>query len=237
MIIYKTTNLVNGRFYVGKDKYNNPNYMGSGKLLKQSILKYGIENFKKEILEICNESNIDNREIHWINKSRNSDCYNIANGGEGGDTFTHNPNRELTRELHRRNIDNNNPMNDSITRTKHLRIVQSDDYKQNMSKLVKNRLSDPIARDKLSKSIKVAINTPDKLKIWSDCKKGSNNGRWLGRIEVIDLEGTSTVYESAVEVSNKLGVAPQRVREHCKNNTHYVRGPYKEWTFKFCEVT
>jgi hypothetical protein len=32
MIIYKTTNLINGRFYVGSDKYNNPKYLGSGKL-------------------------------------------------------------------------------------------------------------------------------------------------------------------------------------------------------------
>jgi len=98
-------------------------------------------------------------------------------------------------------------------------------------------MSDQTVRDRISSSLKKTINTPENLKKWSDCKKGSNNGRWLGSIEVIDLEGTSTVYESAVEVSNKLGVAPQRVREHCKNDTHYVRGPYKEWTFKFCEIT
>ncbi len=46
MIIYKTTNLVNQKFYVGKDTHNNPNYYGSGKRLKLAIQKYGIENFK-----------------------------------------------------------------------------------------------------------------------------------------------------------------------------------------------
>jgi hypothetical protein len=35
MIIYKTTNLVNGKFYIGKDKYNNKDYIGSGKILKK----------------------------------------------------------------------------------------------------------------------------------------------------------------------------------------------------------
>jgi hypothetical protein len=35
MIIYKTTNLVNGKYYVGKDEKNNPEYLGSGKILEQ----------------------------------------------------------------------------------------------------------------------------------------------------------------------------------------------------------
>ena len=51
MVIYKTTNLLNGKFYIGKDEKNNPEYLGSGKILKQSISKHGVEQFKKEILE------------------------------------------------------------------------------------------------------------------------------------------------------------------------------------------
>ena len=53
MVIYKTTNLINGKIYVGQDTKNNPNYLGSGKILKFALKKYGIENFKKEILEEC----------------------------------------------------------------------------------------------------------------------------------------------------------------------------------------
>jgi group I intron endonuclease len=52
--IYLTTNLVNGKKYVGrcsKDSRWDSGYIGSGKLLKQAILKYGYENFKREILE------------------------------------------------------------------------------------------------------------------------------------------------------------------------------------------
>jgi hypothetical protein len=49
MIIYKTTNLINGKMYVGQDSHNNPLYLGSGKVLGLAIEKYGIENFKKEI--------------------------------------------------------------------------------------------------------------------------------------------------------------------------------------------
>ena len=42
MIIYKTTNLINGKFYIGKDSKNDPNYLGSGKILKKAFKKYGI---------------------------------------------------------------------------------------------------------------------------------------------------------------------------------------------------
>ena len=51
MIVYKTTNLLNSKIYVGKDCNNNPRYFGSGKLLLLAVKKYGRVNFKKETLE------------------------------------------------------------------------------------------------------------------------------------------------------------------------------------------
>lgn len=48
-IIYLITNLANGKIYIGKDSRNRKNYWGSGRAIKNSISKYGVENFKKEI--------------------------------------------------------------------------------------------------------------------------------------------------------------------------------------------
>ena len=96
MIIYKTTNLKNGKIYVGKDKYNDPLYLGSGDLLGKAIKKYGRDMFRKEIIEECCASNINEREKFWINfyKSRDRGVgYNIAEGGTGGDTISKHPNR------------------------------------------------------------------------------------------------------------------------------------------------
>ncbi len=94
MIIYKTTNLINGNFYIGQDSKNNPLYLGSGLLLNKSIKKYGKENFQKEIIEYCTtKEQLNIQEIFWISKL--TPIYNIATGGNGGDTYTNNPNYDL----------------------------------------------------------------------------------------------------------------------------------------------
>ena len=67
MIIYKTTNLINGKIYIGKDSKNDPNYFGSGLLLRQSIKKYGKKNFKKEIIDFADSvKGLNEKEIYWI---------------------------------------------------------------------------------------------------------------------------------------------------------------------------
>jgi group I intron endonuclease len=88
MVIYKTTNLINGKYYIGKDSKNDPKYLGSGVLLNLAINKYGKENFKKEILHICNSINELNsleREIVNEDVCKDPKSYNLAQGGHGGD--------------------------------------------------------------------------------------------------------------------------------------------------------
>lgn len=102
MQIYKIINLINNKIYVGKDKFDNPNYYGSGKIIKRAIKKYGIENFKKEILEdnISNYNLLNEREKYWILEmnSLQPKGYNINTGGAGGDNFTYHDNKEQYRK-------------------------------------------------------------------------------------------------------------------------------------------
>ena len=89
MYIYKITNNLNGKSYIGlksKTVEESEDYYGSGKLINQAIDKYGKENFTKEILErnIDSHEILNDQEIYWIkyidtfNKG-----YNLTKGGQG----------------------------------------------------------------------------------------------------------------------------------------------------------
>lgn len=88
--IYKTINLINGHYYIGMHKGSlDDEYLGSGKILKQAINKYGKNNFKKEVLLLCeNEKELQEWEAKLIEPNlKDSNCYNIAPGGQGGYTI------------------------------------------------------------------------------------------------------------------------------------------------------
>lgn len=85
--VYKTTNLVNGMIYIGQHKGDvfDTSYFGSGLLIREAFSKYGIDNFKCEVLEWCETRELlDAAEIYWIEKLNSKDKtigYNIASGG------------------------------------------------------------------------------------------------------------------------------------------------------------
>jgi group I intron endonuclease len=84
--VYKTTNILNGKIYIGCHITSdiNDGYMGSGKHLCLSIKKYGVENFKREILSFH-----DTKEEMYLEEARlvdnnfilREDTYNITVGG------------------------------------------------------------------------------------------------------------------------------------------------------------
>lgn len=87
--VYITTNLINGKYYIGKHKGEvDDKYLGSGIILKQAIEKYGRVNFEKEVIVICStEEEVNTWEKKIIEENlTDPNCYNIAPGGEGGYT-------------------------------------------------------------------------------------------------------------------------------------------------------
>ena len=87
--IYETTNLVNGKKYIGQRKYGlQEPYLGSGKYLKLAFKKYGKENFSKRI--ICEGDSkktlnaLERLYISTYDAMNSSEYYNICSGGQGG---------------------------------------------------------------------------------------------------------------------------------------------------------
>lgn len=89
--IYKTTNTINGKVYIGQHKvtsiFARDNYLGSGKKFKFAIKKYGKENFSKEIITIAmSQLEADVLEKYYIEKydaTNPEKGYNILAGGQG----------------------------------------------------------------------------------------------------------------------------------------------------------
>lgn len=130
-IIYKTTNSINGKIYIGLHKTVNLNdgYQGSGKALLRAIKKYGKENFNTEILEHCStEAEMIEREKDIVNEAFCADqnTYNLMPGGRFG----------------------SNEKNGLSFSGRH----HTDETKRKMSESLKGRKVSPEARKKMSEN-------------------------------------------------------------------------------------
>lgn len=86
MVIYKITNNINNKIYIGKDSRNDLTYYGSGVFIKRAINKYSKENFTKEIICHCFfDCEMDDRERFYIKfyNSLSPSGYNLTSGGDG----------------------------------------------------------------------------------------------------------------------------------------------------------
>lgn len=95
--IYKITNQINDKAYIGqaidiasrwskeKSRAFQPNSHEYNKTLSKAFRKYGIENFTFEILEECDISMLDEREIYYVAfYNTYFEGYNETTGGSGG---------------------------------------------------------------------------------------------------------------------------------------------------------
>jgi len=87
--VYKTTNTINNKIYIGVHATTNPNddYMGSGVELKEAIRNQGVDNFTKTILfEYSNKEDMFLKERELVTKYfiKQDTNYNLSLGGNGG---------------------------------------------------------------------------------------------------------------------------------------------------------
>lgn len=193
MIVYKATCLINNKIYIGKTKNDinkrikqhiNKSNRGSDLIFHKAIKKYGIENFKWDILgTLNNEIELGEYEIKTIKELNSTNVeigYNIATGGNGGDTISNHPrkkeiannvskfhkNKKLT-EQHKKNIGkaNENVQRDNshlkdpkirkkiwATRKKNGTVYNhSDDTKNKISKSLEGKTKPPRTKEHLDK--------------------------------------------------------------------------------------
>lgn len=168
-IIYKTTNKLNNKIYIGLHKVKNkktldPEYIGSGFTLKLSIKKYGRDNFSRDILHICEtleEANrIESIKIKECNSRDPKIGYNISAGGDNfGSTLDW--------------IKNNNPEKWIVIREKLVENGKNSPsrfkigHKLSKESIEKMKMNLPKKRKPTSEATKLKISQAKKGKPWT----------------------------------------------------------------------
>ena len=210
---YKITNLINKKFYYGVHSTNNLNddYMGSGKLFKRAVGKYGKENFVKEVLFIFDTAEeMFAKEKEIVNKLfiESNNTYNIMEGGRG--SFSHI--NEYGKNLYGQNGDMNhggkNLINGNKLKSFLLEHGLLDKWKENVSYALKEKWkrdgfhwTGRKHKDESKKKI------GEKLKL---AQSGAKNSQY----------GTCWVYHS--ETNKNLKIKKEELQKYLTNG--YVKG-------------
>jgi len=238
MIIYKTTNLIDNKIYIGKDVKNKPSYLGSGKLLKLAIKKYGKHNFSKIILEdnIWDKDILSNREIYWINYYNSTDRnigYNLTLGGTGGDVISNNIDREnIVKTLGFRK--NQIPWNKG---KEGLRGEKNGNF-GNPSGFKGNKTSFKLGKDHTGYGKKQSAETINKRIQSTDYKKRSENFPWeqkakkcMKPILEIDKNGDIIKEWESISTASRILNIPRHTFYNAINNNKELNNSF--WLYKY----
>ena len=218
--IYRITNCVNGKTYIGKHKYKDTpydKYMGSGVRLSSAYEKYGRENFIKGIIidNIGDVETINQLERDYIAFQRQHNpngCYNIADGGDGG-----NGNKGMKHpDEWNRNV--SEALRNSI---KFQETVHSDEFRKHMSNAMKGKNKGPKSEEFCKKV--------------SEAKKGKRRGsmseEWRKHIsEALKGKSHSEEWNRKVSQANKSQIpwckGKKMSEEFCKKVSEAKKGKH-----------
>lgn len=209
MIIYKTTNTVNNKIYIGQDFNNNPNYLGSGLALNNAMQKYGKEHFIKEIIEHCTtKDELNEREKYWIAHYNSTDKtigYNISTGGQGGKMFAD--------EYYA-------PGSPWYEKMKN--IVQDPEYRKNQGEISTKRFQDPSVRKKHADILREVYQDSE---LRQKCAEGNRK-----RLEDLTVRAR---YSTRMKEFNKTRFQDAEVRNaHSKRMTEFNKQRYADASYK-----
>lgn len=170
--VYKTTNIINKKIYIGCHITENLNdgYLGSGKFLKRAIKKYGKENFKREILKFFdNEKDMYDFERNTVTEEfiKHKSNYNSCVGGNGG--FTGNS-KKRSQKISKAAKDKVSAID--LQTGKHIKI-STEEFKNNPDRYVGITKGIIVAKDNNGNIVRV---TKEEFKNNPDKYKGSTKG-------------------------------------------------------------
>ena len=206
-VIYKTTCLVTGRYYIGMHSTDDlaDGYIGSGKRLWQSIRKHGAERHVCEVLEhLPSRAALKLREAELVNEQLLEDklCMNIALGGEGD--WAH-CNAKLTAEQRTKAGLAGGFANKSLWSAKALEQMK-DASRSKMLKLRSRQTKTELSKYSLLGRIKAAQpEANNKRKASMNGKHVGKNNPQYGKRWVTNGSMSKTIYENQLDEHLKSG--------------------------------
>ena len=221
--IYKITNQVNGKFYVGKTmkslltRFYNHCYdainRNSTSYFHRAIRKYGKENFIIEEIELC-EDNLGNREIFWISKL--NPHYNQTLGGDGGMLgYSHTEKTRQLLSLKRKGkfLGEENPFYNQ---------THTEEQKEKWSKMRKGQPS-PCGFAGKSHKEESKYKTSQTLKTNPNVKRT--------KVFQYDIEGNFLrEFQSISDASKFVGTTPSNIKYTCEGKFNHCKG-YR-WSYE-----
>lgn len=200
MIIYKITNSINNKIYIGQTirslnkriseyKYEHLNSLSYNDYLFRSFHKYGFNNFKFEIIDTASTINeLNEKEILWIsfyNSTNKMIGYNILYGGNN--SIKPNETKEKMSMAHKGTKQSSNWINNRISKAgsydaKKYGRIKTNDEKQHLSinaaRYWNGKSRDNKTKERISKTKKLQnIAPPNSKKVE---KYNIHNGDVLG---------------------------------------------------------
>lgn len=205
--IYKITNQINNKCYIGQSinierrfkEHKNTNR--TSKYLHRAINKYGIDNFKFEIIETCSKEQLSDREKYWIKyyNSLKPYGYNLTDGGDGGNTFQYRTKEQMDKTRKKISQSTCGEKNGfygkkhSYETKENLKKINtgkkmSEKTKNKISTTLKNHPVDDLTKEKISNATKKQWDDINFRELMKNVHKGNQytlGNKWnVGRIDV-----------------------------------------------------
>ena len=224
MIIYKITNKINGKVYIGQTintlnrrwKQHCQTTQCYCRLLHNAIAKYGKENFTVEQIDVaCDRDELDQKEIYWIkhyDSMNPKKGYNLLGGG--------NKNHIVSEETRRK-------ISDAQKGEKHWCYGkhQSDEFKQKLSEINKGKRLSEETKLKMSESRKGEKAywfgkqfSEEHRKKLSEVRKGMNKGENHPKSKKVLCVETNEIFAYIRQAALAKNIRHQYISAACKRS-------------------
>lgn len=158
--IYKITNIINNKIYIGKHKYSkpelDPNYFASGKTINESLSKFGPDAFIKELIDVADSlEELNQKEKYWIKvlNAREPNGYNLTDGGDGAPNLTGESRAKLAYWSGKKQSEETKQKRNESLR----KVVHSEEWVNKISNSLKGKKPSELSRINSGKAVKQRI--------------------------------------------------------------------------------